>query len=281
MIYKKLLFFHIPKAGGSSIEKMFLKNHAPLDFVINLIFKETKFSLWMVASMRNRGWRLFIFWLVSLFLCDLKHLWGIRLNKVLQHLTYMDIYNNQKLYLKKRKLQHYKKFCIVRNPYDRIISAYHFLGKGQTFPQFIHWVHKELDKYYRKGVDPFVVILPQWEFVINENGTNGMDITLRFETLKKDFKRFKKKYHLSTPPLPHINQRTRPTSHIQSYFTPELEEMVYHMYYWDFKMFDYERIQWENLPPPSLPQTHPNQQPHPHHPNQPPSSFSQDQLLYS
>lgn len=241
MRYKKLLFFHIPKSGGSSIEKMFLKNHTSLNFVINLIFKETRFSLWMVASMRNRGWRIFIFWLVSIFLCDMKHLWGIRMNKVLQHLTYMDLYNNPKLYIKHR-LSHYIKFSIVRNPYDRIISAYHFMGSGNTFEEFVNWVYKELDKYYRYKIEPFVVILPQWEFVIDENGKNGMNEILYFETLKKDFKRFKKKYDLRCPKLPHINQRTRKNKDIKSYFTKELEEMVYHMYQWDFKMFSYKRL---------------------------------------
>jgi len=245
MIYKKILFFHIPKSGGSSIEKMFLKNNWKLNFVINLIFKETPFSLWMVASMRNQGWRLFIFWLVSIFLCDLKHLWGIRLGKVLHHLTYMDIYKNQKVFLNKKKLSRLKKFTIVRNPYDRIISAYHFMGTGLTFPKFIDWVYNELDKYYRKKIEPFVVILPQWEFVIDENGKNGMNETLRFENLKRDFKKFKKKYNIRCPKLPHINQRTRPTQDIKAYFTPVLEEKVYHMYYWDFKMFNYKRIQFD------------------------------------
>jgi len=241
MRYKKILFFHIPKSGGSSIEKIFLKNHKALNFVINLIFKETPFSLWMVSSMRNRGWRLLIFWLVSIFLCDMKHLWGIRMNKVLQHLTYMDIYNKPKYYVK-HNLTHYIKFCIVRNPYDRIISAYHFMGKGKTFSEFIEWVYEELDKYYRYRIEPFVVILPQWEFVIDQNGKNGMNETLHFETLKEDFKKFKKKNNIYCRKLPHINQRTRTNNDIKSYFTKELEEKVYHMYQWDFKMFGYERL---------------------------------------
>lgn len=226
---------------------MFLKNHSSLDFVIKYIFRETKFSLWIVASMRNRGWRLFIFWLVSAFLSDMKNLWGIRFGKVLHHLTYMDIYKNQSLYLKKRALQQYKKFCIVRNPYDRIISAYHFLGYSQTFSQFIHWVYGELDKYYRYRIEPFVVILPQWEFVIDENGKNGMDETLHFENLKRDFKHFKKKYKIKSK-LPHINHRKRLTNNISDYFTQELGEMVYHMYRWDFKMFGYKKINFNSSP---------------------------------
>jgi hypothetical protein len=243
MIYKNFLFFHIPKAGGSSIEKMLLGRHRALDFVIHTIFKDTKFSRWMVGSMRNRDWRRFIFGLVSIFMTDIKNLWGIRGQKVLHHLTYLDIHQKPRTYLKKKKkLSDFVKFCIVRNPYDRMISAYHFLGNKLTFTQFINWVYAELDNYYRHNVEPFVVILPQWEFVINENGANGMDEVLRFENLSMEFEVFKKKYDLPiTMTLPHINSRKRSKTLI-SYYTQELADMVYHMYKWDFKMFGYKRI---------------------------------------
>ena len=243
MIYKNFLFFHIPKAGGSSIEKMLLGRHRSLDFVIHTIFADTKFSRWMVGSMRNRDWRRFVFGLVSIFMADIKNLWGIRGQKVLHHLTYLDIYNKPRTYLKKKRtLSDFVKFCIVRNPYDRMISAYHFLGNKLTFTQFIYWVHSELDNYYRHKIDPFVVILPQWEFVINENGANGMDEVLRFENLSAEFETFKKKYDLpTTMTLPHINSRKRNKTLI-SYYTQELADMVYHMYKWDFKMFGYKRI---------------------------------------
>ena len=245
MIYNNLLFFHIPKAGGSSIEKMFLNNHRKLDFVIHLIFKESRFSNWLTGTMRNRHWRLFIFWLVSAFLCDMKNLWGLRNGKVLHHLTYLDIYRKQKLYLKKKTLKDYTKWCIVRNPYDRIISAYHFLGNNLSFQQFVDWIYNELDKYYRYKVEPFIVILPQWEFVLDENGKNGMDETLRFENLKEDFQKFQEKYNLKHLTLPHINSRKRKNKNIKEYYNQELADKVYHMYKWDFKMFGYKRIQFK------------------------------------
>ena len=242
MIYGNLLFFHIPKAGGSSIEKFLLNKHWQIDFVIRIIFCETRFANWIVGSMRNRGWRIFIFWLVGLFLCDLNNLWGLHRGKVLHHLTYLDILHKERHYLGNRTLNDFKKFCIVRNPYDRIISAYHFIGYGLTFEKFIHWVYGELDRYYRYRIEPFVVILPQWEFVINEEGRNGMDHTLRFERLRRDFRRLKKRYNLPRIKLPHINRRNRLNMDVRTYFTKELEEMVYHMYRWDFRMFGYKRI---------------------------------------
>lgn len=219
---------------------MLLRDNWRLNFVIDMIFRESNFSLWMVSSMRNRIWRNFLFYLVSIFMSDMRHLWGIRGGKVLQHLTYMDIYKNQKLYLK-RNIKSYVRFCIVRNPYDRMISCYHFLGEGMRFGEFIDWVYMELDGYYRLKRDPFVVILPQWEFVTNENGENGMNEILRFENLKSDFRVFKRKYNIRCKSLPHINKRTRMTDDISAYFTRQLEEKVYHMYYWDFKMFGYKR----------------------------------------
>ena len=244
MIYNNLLFFHIPKAGGSSIEKMLLGHHKSLDFVIKTIFTDTKFSKWMVGSMRHRDWRRFIFGIVGIFMADMKNLWGIRNQKVLHHLTYLDIYRKPKTFLKKKRtLSDFVKFCIVRNPYDRMISAYHFMGNKLTFPQFIHWVYAELDNYYRYKVEPFVVILPQWEFVINENGVNGMDEVLQFENLSSEFEVFKKKYNLpETMILPHINSRKRNNKNLKAYYTQELADMVYHMYKWDFKMFGYKRI---------------------------------------
>jgi hypothetical protein len=75
-----------------------------------------------------------------------------------------------------------------------------------------------------------VVIIPQWEFIINQHDKNGMDEVLHFVTLKRDFKALQ---HLT---LPHINTRKRHSTDLKSYYTKELEEMIYHKYKWDFKI---------------------------------------------
>jgi hypothetical protein len=236
MIYQNFLFIHIPKCGGSSIEKAFMGDHKHLNFTIKHIFTESRFSNFIVSSMRNRDWRIFVFWLVSFFMCDLKNLWGLYRGKVLQHLTYQEIMTNKKFHQNKKLI----KFTIIRNPYDRIISAYHFLGKNLTFKHFVYWVYQELDNYYRKNVKPFVVILPQWEFLVDELGKIRIPHLIKFENLNEEFKKFCDKYKLKLD-LPHINKRVR-NKKILEYYDQELADMVYHIYRWDFKLLKFKKL---------------------------------------
>ena len=240
MIYENFLFIHIPKSGGSSMEKMFLGEHRLMDFTIKHIFKDSKFTRWIVGTMRNRGWRVFIFCIVSLFFKDLVSLWGIKNGKVLQHLTYQETLNEK--YLTHEKMNEFVKFCIVRNPYDRLISAYHFLGNNMTFSQFVSYAYKELDDYYRKKIEPFVVIKPQIEFVINNEGKNMMSEVLYFENLQDDFEIFCQKYKLEKSKLPHINKRIRDKKNIKEYYDQRLADMVYNIYRLDFKAFGYKKL---------------------------------------
>ncbi|MEI7906712.1 MAG: hypothetical protein WCI84_05080, partial [Bacteroidota bacterium] len=50
--------------------------------------------------------KIFIFFLVSIFMSDRKNLWGIHNGKILHHLTYLDIYKREKYYLKYGKKFH-------------------------------------------------------------------------------------------------------------------------------------------------------------------------------
>jgi hypothetical protein len=240
MIYKNLLFFHIPKAGGSSIEKKFMGKHSFLDFTIKTIFVDSKFSKRLISGLRKRLWRKIVFYLVGLFFYDEKFLWGVKHGKVLQHLTYLELI--QMGYLNRFQMNAFIKFCIVRNPYDRIISAYHFMGGNSSFKEFIQYVYREIDKYYRKNKDPFVILLPQYEFIVDETGKSQMDEIIYFENLKEEFPAFCRKYKLDLGELPHINARKRNKSAIKEYYNQETADMIYKLYKRDFKMFGYHRL---------------------------------------
>ena len=240
MIYKNFFFFHIPKSGGSSIEKMFLGKHTFLDYTIKMIFKDSKFSKVVVGYLRGRLWRLIVFYLVGLFFYDLNNLWGVKSGKVLHHLTYIELIDMK--YITKRNLDNLIKFCIVRNPYDRMISAYHFLGGKLTFENFVKYVEKEIKLFYSKNIDPFVVILPQIEFIIDTNGKIMMNDVLYFENLAEEFENFSIKYNLKLGKLPHINKRTRNKKNIKDYYNQELADIVYNTYRLDFKILGYKKL---------------------------------------
>ena len=240
MIYKNFVFFHIPKAGGSSIEKKFMGSHKFLDFTIKTIFVDSKFSKKLISGLRKRTWRKIVFFLVGLFFYDRKYLWGIHRGKILQHLTYLEMINLG--YIAPHQMDQYVKFCIIRNPYDRIISAYHFMGGNLSFREFVVYVHREIDKYYRRNKDPFVILLPQYEFIVDETGTSRMDEIIYFEKLKEQFPAFCQKYNLDIGELPHINARKRKKKAIKEYYDQETADMIYKLYKRDFKTFGYHRL---------------------------------------
>lgn len=109
----------------------------------------------------------------------------------------------------KREMANYFSFCIVRNPWDRAVSIYHFslrndLGKlyglktEMTFQSFC-----ELLLEYKE--DPY--------FIASHNQTEWMEgffppkVHLRFENLKEEFGQMLKNYNIShiSPDFPHKN----------------------------------------------------------------------------
>lgn len=170
-----------------------------------------------------------------------------------KHLTQKELFENTKGMRHFREgLEKYTFFTVVRNPYDRLVSAYHYyLGGGgrkevilqrrlhgirnisrsnvglpETFEGFIRgdWIHPE-----KWGCATKL----QSEYFDNAE-------IIRFENLEKDY------FDFLLPRLPSM-PRVRPlecsnkSEHKswQQYYTPELAEIVYKMQKADFDSFGY------------------------------------------
>ena len=83
---EKIIFIHIPKTGGGSVEK-----------TLNIWGSDNNGSLTP----------------------DYNILYGLAENKLLHHFTFREI-----LDLTKKKFKDYKVFSFVRNPYDKIVSEF-------------------------------------------------------------------------------------------------------------------------------------------------------------
>jgi hypothetical protein len=146
-----LLFIHIPKTGGSSIEEYFKR----------------KFNIKLDED--------------SLFTAV-----GERFNNVsYQHQTYLDLYNNKNIF--KINYNNLKIITVVRNPYDRIVSDLFFLKliNLDSNPTQIFFTIR--DKYLKNKYDNHP--LPQYKFLVDEKD-NLIDnvIIIKNENLDQSMK---------------------------------------------------------------------------------------------
>ena len=182
----KYMFIHLPKTGGTSIKILFENN--PKDFKPNLIGKEklkTK-NLYPHSSLND----------------------GIQ-------------------YLKNSRYQsdEYFKFVFIRNPWDRMVSAYEYhvqvLAKRNLSIQF-----KSFEQFiYRQ-----TCIKTYHADIVNENFVNTnykFDFIGKFENIKEDMQTICKKImknnyrHIN---LPHANATSR--HNYRNYYNNETQEMV-------------------------------------------------------
>ena len=124
----------------------------------------------------------------------------------------------------------YKKFAVVRNPYDRMVSWYSFL-KGNSSKEvvpFNEWI-KDHSKLWHID-DPKYFVGPQYVW-INETVS-----ILKYENLKEDLNNFFNK----EIDLPIINKSKR--KDYLSYYNEESLDIVYNKHKEDFKRFNYKKI---------------------------------------
>jgi chondroitin 4-sulfotransferase 11 len=111
-------------------------------------------------------------------------------------------------YINKIFLNNMKRFCIIRNPYEKFCSAYYNFrpryiekysenssyGNINKFIKMIDndFIYGKQNNYY----DPRVHYRPQYTFIYDNNCNNTIDIILRYENLNNDISELNKKYGL-------------------------------------------------------------------------------------
>lgn len=187
---KKICFVHIPKTGGSTIEKLF----------------------------------------------DIKNLWGTDQNGLFrQHYTISEI-------SKFVDLADYKIFSIVRNPWERAISAYFQKFNPASDPQlrkiigdldFKEWLHK-----LRKIVDEEQYIGTMVHFRPQSDFVDERVKIFRFENFENTINNIEN-YLNFCPSYPIINTNKTSHSHYSEYYDEESILLLEEIYKKDIEKFGY------------------------------------------
>ena len=146
----------------------------------------------------------------------------------------------------RRSAKHYLKVGVVRNPWDRLVSAYYEVqGSQQSYLQKF-WKPLQIDsidQFFealseekgRKGIQKIVHFRSQQE-LISDRFTN-MDIVGRFENLDLFMRDFNCAFN-SSYVLPHLNASKK--SDYRDYYDTRRINLVREIYARDIEKFEYE-----------------------------------------
>jgi hypothetical protein len=142
------------------------------------------------------------------------------------------------------------KFTFVRNPWDRLVSAYHFLeagGIGQTdsrlaensvlrFNGFDDFVKGFIDQ--NSGAMP-VHFIPQYRFLCySQTDLPEVDFIGKLETVQEDFDTICRRMGIENRLNVKNRTSSRPSDYRKSY-TPQTADIVARAYRRDIELFDY------------------------------------------
>ncbi len=134
------------------------------------------------------------------------------------------------------------KFAFVRNPWDLMVSMYHFILREPkaakhdqvkalgSFDAFVEWAVKEPEPF-PKGITRL-----QKEMLTDSEGNLLVDFVGRYETLHRDFAAICEKVRIDNT-LPHLNR----SQHLdyRTYYTPETRRLVEESFQADIECFNY------------------------------------------
>lgn len=133
-------------------------------------------------------------------------------------------------------------FCIVRNPWSRAVSMYHFAKKmnlaklygideNVSFEEFL-----EITNEFAANKQ-FIAAFPQTRWT---RGPIQLDEILKFETLSSDYEQMRAKYSLTHLPaqIPHVNSTVHDA--YQSYYSSSSKKIVELIFGEDIEEFKYQ-----------------------------------------
>lgn len=130
--------------------------------------------------------------------------------------------------LGKEKFDEYLKFCVIRNPYDKMVSLYYYVKSKLSFKEFVK--KNDINNLNIHSI----------------NGKSVCDYFIRYEYLEEDIKKLCKKlnidsYDLSLLPK-HKSTQRKNKKHWSEYYDDETKNIVYNKHIKEFELFGYDSL---------------------------------------
>ena len=138
------------------------------------------------------------------------------------------------------------KFAFVRNPYDRIVSQYHYrLQNNQTDLKsgaisFKEWVIKTYVQQDESYYNYPAMFQSQVDWLSDPEGVLLVDFVGRFENLQKDFSTVCEKLKIANIELPH-NRKSKREKNYMEYYDDETLKIISEKFHKDFEYFGYKK----------------------------------------
>lgn len=139
-------------------------------------------------------------------------------------------------------------FAIVRNPWDRVVSSYHYLRKGgikgedmldadRFVNQYRNFTQFVLNAFEAREILDQIHFRPQYKWISDERGVI-VDMVGRFERLQTSFSKWCKTIGLPNYKLPHVNRSAHRS--YKEYFNEQTIEVIRKNYRKDIELFKYK-----------------------------------------
>jgi hypothetical protein len=151
-------------------------------------------------------------------------------------------YLSSNMNMDEKKWKTYKKFCFIRNPYSRALSGWKHCDIILNLKSDLYsYLCK--NKYYVSDVEFGHIFMTQFNQIKDVDGSCGVDLIGKFETLEEDFKiilneiGFDKIIHI--PKKENVSNKSGAETIV---FEKKTIQKINELFFEDFELFHYKKI---------------------------------------